>query len=187
MPKILKYKDVKPIYTIDECGNIYSEYKKDFLKIQKGKDGYLKISLRGESKQIYVRIATLVAYNFIGEPPKDIKDFTVDHIDGNILNNHYTNLRWLSRSENSSIRKSRHKSEGELNHEAKLNNKQVREICELLLENKLTFKQIGDLYNVHKSTISNIKRKKNWKNIVESYNFPKSNIVKDELGRYYKK
>lgn len=40
--KELKYKNVKPIYMIDEYGNIYSKYKKNFLKAQKDKDGYLK-------------------------------------------------------------------------------------------------------------------------------------------------
>lgn len=87
MLKELKYKDVKPIYKIDERGNIYSKYKNGFLKPKKDKDGYLTISLAGENKTIYVRIATLVAYNFIGKPPTEIKDVTIDHIDGNILNN----------------------------------------------------------------------------------------------------
>lgn len=40
--KELKYKNVKPIYMIDEYGNIYSKYKKNFLKAQKDKDGIYK-------------------------------------------------------------------------------------------------------------------------------------------------
>ena len=68
--KELKYKDVKPIYKIDEYGNIYSEYKKGYMKPSKDKDGYLKVSLCGKKKTVYVRISTLVAYNFIGEPSK---------------------------------------------------------------------------------------------------------------------
>lgn len=184
--KELKYKDVKPIYKIDERGNIYSKYKNGFLKPKKDKDGYLTISLAGENKTIYVRIATLVAYNFIGKPPTEIKDVTIDHIDGNILNNHYINLRWLDRSVNSSIRKNRMKSLGELNHEAKLTEKEVIEICNLLVENKLTLKEIGKIYNVTKYTINNIKRKVNWKYITKTYIFPQSEIKRDSKGKFYK-
>ena len=172
MFKNLKYKDVKPIYKINEYGEIYSKYKKGYLKPKKDKDGYLNLALAGYSRIIYVRVATLVAYNFIGEPPKEMKDPTIDHIDSNILNNHYTNLRWLERSENSSIRKERGKSLGELNHEAKLKENEVIEICELLMQNKLTLKQIGEIYGVTKFTINNIKRKVNWKHITKGYNFP---------------
>lgn len=186
MFKELKYNDVKALYKIDECGNIYSKYKNGFLKPKKDKDGYLTISLVGENKRIYIRVATLVAYNFIGKPPTEIKDATIDHIDGNILNNHYTNLRWLDRSVNSSIRKNRMKSAGELNHEAKLTEKEVVEICNLLVENKLTLKEIGKIYNVTKSTVNNIKRKVNWKYITKTYIFPKVEIKRESKGRFYK-
>jgi len=46
----------------------------------------------------------LVAIFFIGPPPVDLKDPTVNHIDGNITNNHFTNLEWMERGKNSSIR-----------------------------------------------------------------------------------
>ena len=184
--KELKYKNVKPIYMIDEYGNIYSKYKKNFLKAQKDKDGYLKICLTGTNKKIYVRIATLVAYNFIGLPPDTIKDVTVDHIDGNILNNYYANLRWLERSENSSIRKIRNRSKGQLNHSSKLNNVEVIKIIDLLIENKLTLKEIGDIFKVSKSTINNIRRKKNWTHLTEKIIFPDIKIKRDNKGRFYK-
>ena len=85
--KPLVYKNVKPnLYLIDEYGNIYSNYKKGFMSPTKDKDGYLKIKLSNGSKndQTYVRIATLVAYNYIGEPNSCLTDPTVNHIDGNI-------------------------------------------------------------------------------------------------------
>ena len=178
--KELRYKNVKPIYKIDEYGNIYSKYKNGYIKSSKDKDGYLKVSLSAKENTIYARIATLVAYNFIGNPPKDIKDVTVDHIDGDILNNHYSNLRWLERSKNSSTRKKRAKSKGELNHEAKLTKDQVILICKLLMQNTKTLREIADIFKVKKSTISNIKRKKNWCHITCEYNFPNSRVERDD-------
>lgn len=155
------------------------------MKPSKDKDGYLRVTLRGKKKMVYARISILVAYNFIGEPSKKIKDPTVDHIDGNILNNYYLNLRWLERSVNSSIRKKRGKSEGELNHEAKLNEKQITLICELLMQNTHTLKGIANIFKVSESTINNIKRKKSWYSITCNYNFPVSKIKRDKKGRFY--
>lgn len=136
----IQYKNVKEgLYLIDEYGNIYSNYKKDYLCPKEDKDGYLQIILSGGSRKnkCYVRIATLVAYHFIGKP-KDIKDPTIDHIDGNIKNNYYLNLRWLERGVNSSIRKN--KGIGEENSQAKLTKNQVKEICDLLVSTEKLFR-----------------------------------------------
>ena len=180
----LKYKNVKPLYLIDEYGNVYSKYKKGYLKPKKDKDGYLSLSLAGIDKTVYVRVATLVAYNFIGKPPKNMKDPTIDHIDNNIVNNYFKNLRWMERGMNSSIRVN--KGVGEKNSEARLTNQNVIEICELLAEDKLTLKEIGEKYNVSKSTISNIKRKVRWRHITNNYIFPKVNVIRTKNGRFSK-
>ncbi len=180
----LKYKNVKPLYLIDEYGNVYSKYKKGYLKPKKDKDGYLSLSLVGIDKTVYVRVATLVAYNFIGKPPKNMKDPTIDHIDNNIVNNYFKNLRWMERGMNSSIRVN--KGVGEKNSEARLTNQNVIEICELLAEDKLTLKEIGEKYNVSKYTISNIKRKVSWRHITNNYIFPKVNVIRAKNGRFSK-
>ena len=105
--KPIVYKNVKPgLYLIDENGNIYSNYKQDFMKPNIDKDGYLKIKLSSGCREnpCYVRIATLVAYHFLGEPPNNLKDPTINHIDGNKTNNNYKNLEWIERGTNSAIR-----------------------------------------------------------------------------------
>lgn len=169
--KYIEYKDIKPkAYTIDEYGNIYSCLSNKYLKCKTDKDGYYCISLViNNKKRGMFRVATLVACTFIGLPPIDMIDPTINHIDSNKINNHYSNLEWMERGENSSIRL--HTGKGTENHEAKLNEDDVAKICDLLIDGKYNMEEIANIFNVHKSTISNIKRHKNWNYISDNYNF----------------
>lgn len=183
--KKIDYKNIrKNIYEIDEYGNIYSSYKKDFLCPTKDKDGYLQLSLCTETpgKRIWIRVATLVLVTFVGLPPIDMKDPTVNHIDSDISNNHYTNLEWMERSLNTSIRKN--KGEGENNSQAKLKENQVKEICELLISTNLSLLQISKQYNCSKSTISNIQAKKTWRKITNNYDFSCRKIIRNDKGQF---
>jgi hypothetical protein len=58
------------------------------------KEGYLHIIRQGKN----ITIHSLVAETFIGLRPEDM---VIDHIDENKVNNHYTNLRYMSNKENS--------------------------------------------------------------------------------------
>ena len=181
--KLITLPDVKEnMYYISTTDEIYSTYKKGMLIPKEDKDGYYEINLRtNNNTQKSWKIHKLVALIYLGAPPKHLTDPTIDHIDSNIKNNDYTNLRWMNREINSSIRKN--KGTGEQNHEAILTERQVIEICELLLQG-LSLQEIANQYNVHKSTISNIKRKKNWTHLTNCYEFkniPKKNIVRDQI------
>lgn len=179
------YKNVKEgLYLIDEYGNIYSKYKKDFLSPSKDKDGYLRIKLSGGSRnnKCYARVATLVAWTYIGPPSSLIQDPTINHKDGNILNNHFSNLEWIERSKNSSIRLN--KGIGENNHEAKLTEQQVHEICHLLIDTNLSYQEICNKYNITKSTISAIKTQKHWKDITKQYDFSCRQVIRNEKGQF---
>ena len=160
--KPIKYKgDIFDSYLISESGQIYSKYKKDFMKIRLDKDGYYIIKLYSSlsGKQKDLRVANLVAYNFINFP-NNLKDPTVNHKDSNIKNNHFSNLEWVERSENSSIRKN--KGDGSLNHEAKLTEEQVIKIRKeypLIM----SYSKLADKYGVSKSCIALIIQGKTWK------------------------
>lgn len=173
------------MYKINECGDIYSEYTKNLMHPKTDKNGYLSIGLRttyGKAKMF--RVATLVLITFVGDYPTSMKDPTVNHIDGDITNNHYTNLEWMERSVNSSIRSN--KGAGELNHEAKLSNDDVLKIVNYIKTTELSFQEIGELFNVDKSTINNIVQKKNWSHLIGDDNLSQYRkwIRDKETGRF---
>lgn len=172
------------MYKINEYGDIYSEYTKNLMHPKSDKDGYLSIGLKTVCGKVKMfRVATLVLITFVGECPASIEDPTVNHIDSNIVNNHYTNLEWMERRENSSIREN--KGAGELNHEAKLSENDVLKIIEYIKMTTLSIQKIGELFNVDKSTIHNIMQGKNWKHLIDE-NLSKYRVLKrDNNGKFY--
>lgn len=180
-------KDIKAgLYSINEMGQVYSLAKKGYLIPRPDKDGYLCVQLQrasgGRNNRICKRIATLMINTFIGPPPAEMFDPTINHIDGDRTNNHISNLEWMERGLNSSIRAN--KGTGILNHEAKLNDEQVLEICQLLINTNLTLSEIANKFNVTKSTINNIKRKSTWTSLTQNYDFSCRKTVRNSKGQF---
>lgn len=88
----LRRKNCKVPYKSGSIAN-YSEkiLKPDLVK------GYLRYTLSKENVQKRYVIHRLVALYFI---PNQLNKPCVNHKDGNKLNNHYTNLEWVTHSEN---------------------------------------------------------------------------------------
>lgn len=84
-------------YYIDENGNIYNLNTNKKLQGSIGENGYkyYRLSKNGSKKMFYAH--RLVAEAFI-ENPNNLP--VVNHIDGNKINNHVSNLEWVSYSEN---------------------------------------------------------------------------------------
>lgn len=94
MIKDLQYKNFHS-YKISECGHITNGKK--ILKPFFDKDGYQRITLRVNKKQKKIHVHRLVYSVFVGDLQKGM---VVCHIDGNILNNHYLNLKQATQKQN---------------------------------------------------------------------------------------
>lgn len=87
-------------YSINEKGEIKNNISKKILSPSINKNsGYYQIDLWKDNKSRKYTLHRLVANNFI--PNLENKP-TVDHIDGNRLNNNISNLRWATYSEQNS-------------------------------------------------------------------------------------
>lgn len=104
MPEI--WKDIEGfegMYQVSNEGRVISLPRKRvrnmrFMTPNKTKIGYLIIRLRKNGKLYGKSIHRLVAKAFV-DGRTDIKK-EVNHIDCNKENNHWTNLEWVTRSEN---------------------------------------------------------------------------------------
>ncbi len=88
-----------PNYSIDEFGNVYSKpragTKGGLVKPMTSKTGYYTVMLGSDRRP--VKVHRLVAQTYVPNP--EGKPF-VNHIDGNKLNNHVSNLEWCTSKEN---------------------------------------------------------------------------------------
>lgn len=94
--------DVNPNYMISNYGRVKSlNYmrtgKEHILASTQDRGGYIHIPITVDGKRKWFRAHRLVAIAFIPNP--DNKE-QIDHIDGTRDNNHVSNLRWATRSEN---------------------------------------------------------------------------------------
>ena len=135
----------------------------NLLSIGLSSTGYCQISLRlPEGNYKNYRINRLVAKIFIDNPENKEQ---VNHIDGNKMNNNISNLEWCSAKENVQHAHRtgliKHRT-GEEIYWSKLTEENVREIKTILRSKTKSHRQIGAMFNVSKSAISEISRGKNW-------------------------
>ena len=123
------------------------------------KRGYASVALclNGIKKSFVIH--RIVAFHFVENYQSKPE---VNHIDGNKLNNVFTNLEWCTSSENQihAVKNNLQKS-GEEHANSKLNEKQAKEIK----TSNLSYSQLAKIYGVNKSCIYSCKKGKTWKNI----------------------
>ena len=160
--KGLKYQsqDFSDKYIISEYGEVQNILTGTILKQSTNRGGYKYVCISlprdlniGIRKTIIIHKA--VAYTFLPVS----SETTVDHVDGNKSNNHYTNLEWVSSYENSKRAYEKGLSVPPPPESyQKLNDDKVFKILMLLDEGNMSHQSIANMFNVSRSTISQIYR-----------------------------
>ena len=96
-----KIKSLKFLYEVSEDGRIFRNVKskkqnKIIVDYHHSKAGYCFTFIHRDEQYKRIPIARVVAECWLGEKPEG---YEIDHIDRNSLNNHYSNLRYVTKSE----------------------------------------------------------------------------------------
>jgi len=151
---------VYPNYFITEGGQVLANKTGIWKKFSFDRDGYLISSLSKNGKKKMFRLHQLVAKAFI---PNPLSKETVNHIDGNKLNNHVSNLEWNTREENNkhAYRTGLKDSVGAANGNSKLNEEDVFGIIELR-DDGMSQESIGRMFKITQVAVSDILLGKRW-------------------------
>ena len=91
--------EISEYYIVTDDGRVWTKVKNRWLKPHDNMYGYISYSIsKGVDKPRTVFAHTLVALRYIGLPPTPRHE--IDHIDNDKANNHYSNLQWVTHSQN---------------------------------------------------------------------------------------
>jgi hypothetical protein len=169
---VMRFKDIEGyegLYQICDNGIVWSSKRNPVRPLKKRLtfDGYVKATLSKDDIAKDFRVHRLVAEYFIPNP--EGKE-TVNHIDGDKENNHYTNLEWATRTEQNLHSYKLGLKQAKLGNEnpnSKLNPSQVREIRSSYVKSSKEFGTValGRKYGVNASVIEKIVKRKSYKNV----------------------
>lgn len=171
MEEFLKIKSLNEKYEVNEFGVVRSVKTKRILKPNVNQYGYVVLVINGYGyKCKNVSIHRLVAECFVGE-----NDLGVNHIDGNKENNHYSNLEYVTHSENmkhayrtglktpSDIKLTTHHCESHGG--AKITNEIALEIIRIRKEYGYGGRKISKMLGVSRGIVNGILYQNNWKEL----------------------
>lgn len=150
--KVCKYyyiDNVKTDYIISENGDVFSLKTNRIKSYFVDKDGYKRIELSVNGKRIKKYIHRMVAETFI---PIRIEGYdTVNHIDGDKQNNHYTNLEWCTPKYNTqhAIKSGLRNNNGERNGRSKYSDELIDKVRKQFKLGK-SVKELSKLFNIDK-------------------------------------
>jgi hypothetical protein len=169
MKNVEKYKEIwmdvvgyENNYMISNFGKIKNVNTGRILSPGLNSRGYYTVTLykKGECKSATIHRLLLSAFL-----PNTLNKATVNHIDGDKSNNMLNNLEWATHSENTkhSYTKGLASKKGEDHGRNKLTE---NDVIKIKYEYKgLLYSTIAEIYGVHRTTISSIKRNKTWSHI----------------------
>lgn len=129
-------------YLVSEYGKVWSTHTNKFLN-PFIVNGYSVHNIKEDGVKVKRRTHRLVAEAWL--PPNNSPNKVINHIDGDRLNNHYSNLEWVTRAENN-----RKKFTTILNEES------VKEIKNLYKKGGYTHRDLARLYGVDHSVITRV-------------------------------
>lgn len=182
MYKLIKYKDIKPIYAINRKGDIINTVTGNKIKTSITTRGYLDAILytdQGKRKHVLVHRIVFWTFNDVDEEYFD--SHVVNHKDCDKLNNDIDNLELVTQLYNSQHAVGNNKYESlENRYNSNLTNEQVHMICRGISEGK-TYKEI--FHTVKNPSLTNdvykkIKTRKNYTKISNQYDFTQAVDVK---------
>jgi hypothetical protein len=155
-------KEVSDYYQVSNYGNVRSvdrvvnnrNYKGTIIKPMLSYGGYYQVQLRVNIKKYVFSIHRLVAMYFV---ENDDEKLFVNHKNENKLDNHFNNLEWVTKSENS-----KHSCKKGGYFTRKFNYEQIKEIREMYNKGFSIYK-IGNILNENTGTINNIVKLKTYK------------------------
>ncbi len=161
-------KNIKPYYMISNYGRIWNKVKNKFLANNVDSKGYLYKPLATYDGTKVCRVHRLVLMTFDYFP--GCENYMINHKDGNKCNPALWNLEWSSYSDNI-----KHAWDNDLrsytDRNSPISHEVVTIICNLLMENKYTYKEIAKICNVSEYAVSSIHNKITYKYITDKYEF----------------
>lgn len=154
------FEKIEDNYLVSNLGRVLNIKREIFMKTRLDKQGYEVLVLHVNGQSVNYSVHRLVATMFV---PNPFNLPQVNHINGLKADNVFTNLEWVTSSQNNqhafdvNLRKS-----GEEHYKAKLSKENVIMIRELLSEG-LSHRYISTLFPVGRSTISKIAKGEIWK------------------------
>lgn len=125
--------------------------------------GYLQTSFYKDGKQYQPKTHQVIAV----AGGLDCVGMTINHINGNKLDNRLCNLEAITNAENlyHAYKTGLNNSKGSKNPTAKLTESDVLQIKQLLSEGELTQTAIAEMFNVSRVTITEINTGKRWSHV----------------------
>lgn len=157
-------------YYVSEDGKIFSNKsgKLRELKSRVDTSRYKRLGLVTDGGKVrHYLVHRLVAICYV---PNPLSVPEVNHKDGDKLNNHYTNLEWVTREDNQqhAFVTGLNSNIGRLNGRAILDEDAAIEIYQALLGGQLE-KDLALRFNVDKSVVKKIKYKVTWQHVLSEF------------------
>lgn len=161
----------KEDYIITKEGNVINKRKGNILKPQPNGKGYLRVWI---GKRLFF-VHRLVAEQYVPNPENKPQ---VNHKDGNKLNNHYSNLEWVTNKENRThaVKNNLHLCGSKCSW-SKLNE---NDVISILSDKEHTNKELAEKFNVSYTTITGIKNGYTWKQLKRYAELPQNEVVELE-------